>query len=181
MDNLFAKLSALAPSGVGAAAPAESTPQDIPKEELMTLCMKMNKRMQAMEAKGKEIMKKKTTLTAERQKMLDLFRMVISVPTITKEDADLDLNALEQSWADFELRRRDQLTDLQARLVAKDQLMQQSLKAMEDHYKTTIADMRAGGGNNDPQTAEGEGADNSNKGTSIDAIIEAEKEKMVCI
>jgi hypothetical protein len=46
--------------------------EDIPKEELMHLCMKMNKRMQAMESKGKELVRRKATLLTERNKLLEL-------------------------------------------------------------------------------------------------------------
>jgi hypothetical protein len=46
--------------------------EDIPKEELMHLCMKMNKRMQAMESKGKDLVRKKATLLTERSKLLEL-------------------------------------------------------------------------------------------------------------
>jgi hypothetical protein len=189
MNNLLAGLNSLAAGAAGAASAAtagEASPQDIPKEELMTLCMKMNKRMQAMESKGKELVKKKATLTAERQKMLDLFRMVMPVPSIIKEDADLDLTALEQSWAEFESRRRDQLADLEARVTGKDQLMQQSLKSMEEHYKKVIADLHATGTNgSSAQEGDATGApDPSNNAASIESIIEAERDKMasrVCI
>lgn len=37
----------------------ENSPYDIPKEDLMHLCMKMNNRMQSMEAKQKELLKAK--------------------------------------------------------------------------------------------------------------------------
>jgi hypothetical protein len=189
MNNLLAGLNSLAAGAAGAASAVtagEASPQDIPKEELMTLCMKMNKRMQAMESKGKELVKKKATLTAERQKMLDLFRMVMPVPSIIKEDADLDLTALEQSWAEFESRRRDQLADLEARVTGKDQLMQQSLKSMEEHYKKVIADLHATGTNgSSAQEGDATGApDPSNNAASIESIIEAERDKMasrVCI
>ena len=39
--------------------PVETSPYDIPKEDLMHLCMKMNKRMQFMEEKQKELLKAK--------------------------------------------------------------------------------------------------------------------------
>ena len=38
----------------------------------MHLCMKMNKRMQAMESKGKELVRRKATLLTERNKLLEL-------------------------------------------------------------------------------------------------------------
>jgi hypothetical protein len=44
----------------------EKSPSDIPKEDLMQLCMKMNKRMQAMEVKGADLVKRKTQLLTER-------------------------------------------------------------------------------------------------------------------
>ena len=38
----------------------------------MHLCMKMNKRMQAMESKGKDLVRRKATLLTERNKLLEL-------------------------------------------------------------------------------------------------------------
>jgi hypothetical protein len=45
--------------GGGAAGSGSGDVEDIPREELLALCMKMNKRMQAMESKGKELVRKK--------------------------------------------------------------------------------------------------------------------------
>jgi hypothetical protein len=178
MNNLFAGLSALAPGA--SAQSSEATPQDIPKEELMSLCMKMNKRMQGMEARGKELVKKKTVLAAERQKLLDLFRTVMPVPILANQDADLDLAAIEQSWQECEAKRRDQLSDLEAKVIAKEQLMQQSLQSVEEHYKKIIAELKANGGANGSGSAEaGEGSEADAAAASIATIVEAEKEKMV--
>jgi len=56
--------------------------EDIPKEELMHLCMKMNKRMQAMESKGKELVRRKATLLTERHKLLELMASSSSLPIL---------------------------------------------------------------------------------------------------
>jgi cytochrome c556 len=180
MNNIFSQIAAMTPGAAAAATPAEPNPQDISREELMKLCIKMQARMQQYEAKGKALFKKKTTIAAERQKLLDLLRMVMPVPTLTSDDDELNLDTIEQSWADFEVRRRDQLATLEAKVVEKEQLMQQSLKSMEEHYKRIIADLKV----NSPIPKEGsaEGANEApqeDKNASIAAIIEAEQEKLV--
>ena len=181
MNNLFAGLSSLAPGS--SASSAEAAPGDIPKEELMSLCMKMNKRMQGMETKGKELVKKKGTLLAERQKLLELFRTVMPIPVLGKEDADLDLPAIERSWAEFETKRREQMADLEAKVVAKEQLMQQSLKSVEDRYKKMLSELKSS--HPTTTTENGEPTDNpaasseSTDEASIQAIVDAERDKMV--
>ena len=145
--------------------------------------MKMNKRMQGMETKGKELVKKKGTLLAERQKLLELFRTVMPIPVLGKEDADLDLPAIERSWAEFETKRREQMADLEAKVVAKEQLMQQSLKSVEDRYKKMLSELKSS--HPTTTTENGEPTDNpaasseSTDEASIQAIVDAERDKMV--
>ena len=160
------------------------------------MCMKMNKRMQAMEAKGKDLVKKRGTLLMERQKLLDLFRTVIPVPVLSKEDNDLELDVIEKSWAEFDTKRRDQVTDLEQKLIEKEQLMQKSLHAMEEQYKQIIADLRTTQPTltsesstpgdaatseeaSELERSEQQAATEATQKRSIEAIIEAEKEKMV--
>lgn len=50
---------ASAPSTCGPIYAMEKSPQDIPKEELMILCMKLNKRMQSLRAKCKTWQRKR--------------------------------------------------------------------------------------------------------------------------
>lgn len=195
MNNLFAGLSALAPGASNASA--ENAPQDIPKEELMNLCMKMNKRMQAMEAKGKELVKKKTTVLMERQKLLDLLKTVMPIPILTKDDNDLDLVAIEAAWAQFDVQRRAQVSDLEEKVAEREKLMQKSLHAMEEQYKQIIADLRMTQAKLSSSEASTPGDVSTSDGASdiqrvaqlaeleaaqkrsIDAAVEAEKEKMV--
>lgn len=92
----------------------EQNPEDIPKEELLQLCMKLNKRMQAMETKGKEIFKKKNTLQLERQKLLGLLEAVILQPLQpTPNDADLDFPVVEAAWNAWDQKRREHLAQLE--------------------------------------------------------------------
>lgn len=87
----------------------EQNPEDIPKEELLQLCMKLNKRMQAMETKGKEIFKKKNTLQLERQKLLNLLESVVLQPLQPNpSDADLDFNLIESVWNNWNTSRQGQ-------------------------------------------------------------------------
>lgn len=167
----------------------------------MNLCMKMNKRMQAMETKGKELVKKKSVLLSERQKLLDLLRSVIPVPILSKEDSDLDLVVIEQSWQQFESQRREHNSELEDRVTAREQLMQQSLRAMEEQYKKIIHDLKVhqSAELNSVQTkvvvegrdplseptavvdsaANAAAAAQQEQDSSIAAIVEAEREKMV--
>jgi chromosome segregation ATPase len=71
---------------------------DIPKEELLQLCMKLNKRMQTMESKGKELLKKKNTLQTDREKLIKMMEFVMGISLLPSPDADLDLIMVEERW-----------------------------------------------------------------------------------
>eukprot|EP00598_Pedospumella_elongata_P001101 CAMPEP_0184981342 /NCGR_PEP_ID=MMETSP1098-20130426/11106_1 /TAXON_ID=89044 /ORGANISM="Spumella elongata, Strain CCAP 955/1" /LENGTH=958 /DNA_ID=CAMNT_0027504899 /DNA_START=60 /DNA_END=2939 /DNA_ORIENTATION=- len=194
MNNLFAGLSALAPGALNASS---ETPQDIPPAELMNLCMKMNKRMQAMEAKGRDLVKKRTMVLMERQKLLDMMKTVMPIPILPKDDSDLDFVAIEAAWAQFDVQRRTQVSDLEEKVAEKEQLMQKSLHAMEEQYKQIIADLRisqaklsssetsspgdvsTGDEASELQRSEQLAELEAAQKRSIDAVIEAEKEKML--
>lgn len=95
----------------------EQKPEDIPKEELLQLCMKLNKRMQAMETKGKEILKKKNSLQIERQKLLGLIEAVVHVPLQpSPAENDLDFTVVETAWNDWDRTRREHLVGLEQKV-----------------------------------------------------------------
>eukprot|EP01035_Chromulina_nebulosa_P035198 gene35198-47301_t len=127
--------------------------EDIPKEELMHLCMKMNKRMQAMESKGKELVRRKATLLTERNKLLELMGTSSSLSILTDPtastnssfsggDQDLDLSAIESSWLQWEADRREAALALQTKLQAKDQAMQTALSQAESRFKREMAELQ---------------------------------------
>lgn len=77
----------------------EHSMADIPKEELLHLCMKLNKRMQTMETKGKELLKKKNTLQSERDRLLKMVEGTIgSTVSVLGADGDLDLDRIESLY-----------------------------------------------------------------------------------
>ena len=61
-------------------------PDDIPKEDLVQLCMKLNKRMQSMESKGTELSKKIKSLKSEKKDLLDILKECLSIPLILQND-----------------------------------------------------------------------------------------------
>lgn len=133
MNNLFQNLSAGIPSiqSLQPAAPTtqtgktENSPEDIPHEELMQLCMKMNKRMQAMDIKGKELLKKKSALMSERRKLLGMIRLSSNIPINDLEDQDLDMTMIESKWKEWDDMRREHLM-----------VMEQKIAAFEENRKT---------------------------------------------
>ena len=96
--------------------------ENIPKEELMHLCMKLNKRMQSMEVKGKDLVKKKNSLLSERHKLIELMCQTSSDLMSTsllniKDDSDLDLPMIEDTWIKWENTRKEHLFDLEHRVA----------------------------------------------------------------
>ena len=99
--------------GGGAPGSGSGDVEDIPREELLALCMKMNKRMQAMEIKGKELVRKKGTLLEERHLLLDwivsdinstnnsslaVLSNAVSVMNGKDNEGDLDISVITASF-----------------------------------------------------------------------------------
>jgi hypothetical protein len=114
---------------------AEKNPEDIPKEELMHLCMKMNKRMQAMELKGKELVKKKSTLLSERQKLLELMKSEISFPFNAKDDQEIDLFTLENCWVEWKRNTNNKFLELEQKLINNELSYKQKISALESKHR----------------------------------------------
>ncbi len=74
----------------------EKTADDIPKEELMNLCMKMNKRMQLMENKITELSEARKTAINDRKQLLDLIKTAVTLPDDI--DAKFDVKLISSLW-----------------------------------------------------------------------------------
>lgn len=124
---------------------------NIPKEELVALCMKMNKRMQMMETKGKELVKRKGTLLYERRKLLELVNTVLpqdlgQEPKLNPaDDADLDLELVGTRWTAAEQQRAGVLIDAQQRLEDAEQRLHHSSSGSEKLGKQAVSAELPGG------------------------------------
>jgi len=147
MNNLFNNLTTTLTSSINNNAGVSTTGSnnkinnsnislnDIPKEELINLLMKMQKRMQLLESKGKELVRKKSMLLLERSKLVELMKSNIQIPFILKDENDIDLILIENLWneylsniflkdqmvqkkyEDLQLKHRQDITDLQSNLI----------------------------------------------------------------
>jgi len=116
----------------------------------MHLCMKMNKRMQAMESKGKELVRRKATLLTERHKLLELMASSSSLPVLKQSilptasstvDADLDLASIDSAWQQWETQRRENTVELQQRIDRLESEMQRALSNAESRHKKELAEI----------------------------------------
>lgn len=81
----------------------ETIIEDISKEDLVHLCMKLNKRMQNLEVKGQDLTRKKNKLIKERKELMEF---LLSLPFIDPncfQDEDIDIIHLYQNWRQYEL------------------------------------------------------------------------------
>jgi hypothetical protein len=138
MFGLTSTTTPIAVPGVG----VEKNPEDIPKEELMQLCMKMNKRMQAMETKGKELVKKKTSLLNDRHKLLELINNVMNLPLSSPEDQDLDFNIIESSWFKWDSARKELMNEYEQKLLLSEQTMASKLSSQEIRHRKEISEVQ---------------------------------------
>jgi hypothetical protein len=161
--QLFANVSVPTPTGVstpvkpGTKPPVDTSigvsaspmlhdgvnPDEIPREELLSLCMKINKRMQLMEAKGQELVKKKGTLLSERRHLLDALKLFgVITPLLNSnsaDDVDLDTEAIVDEVKRAEEERRADISTLlqkiakleEVKISLSSQLQLQSISSQE--------------------------------------------------
>lgn len=120
----------------------ENNPADIPKEDLLHLCMKMNKRMQAMETKGQELVKKKVSLLNERKQLLDAIKERVAVPLNLEDDQDLDMRVVTESINKSEEQRRTLITSIEHKFEVLEQSKEVELIASESKYRKEIMDLQ---------------------------------------
>ena len=113
----------------------EQSPEDIPKEELVQLCMKMNKRMQAMETKGKELVARKKSLLAERHKLVEIIKHVCAAPISVVDDQDLDIQAIETQWQSWDASNQSKINQLEQKIRASED----ALVELESKYRRDVA------------------------------------------
>ena len=108
---------------------------EIPKEDLMQLCMKLNKRMQMMEKAGKELSNKNKMLRVERSKMIMFLSEILSTPLKFADDEVVDVSSLRESWKRKDDEKLHKMQSLQHQL----QLLQHNLKlgSEQDHIITS--------------------------------------------
>lgn len=111
---------------------SEKSPEDIPREELVHLCMKMNKRMQAMEAKGQELIKKKNSLANDRKIMLS-FLTSIPLPLSIRDDDDISEEELYHMWQNFKSKQDEYISTLEAKVSTLQQGLSNNEQSSSDH------------------------------------------------
>lgn len=111
----------------GAAKALESNPNDIPKEELLQLCMKLNKRMQALESKHSDLIAKYKSLSQERTILLDVIRNSLTVPVAENDD----ISTVIEIWRHQCEEERSYLRKLEEEVRLSKSLQSEPLMATE--------------------------------------------------
>jgi hypothetical protein len=70
---------------------------DIPKEELMVLCMKLNKKMQSLESKNHDLQRIKAQLLEDRHFLIDTLSNLININIVNQPDHPLEKVLIEES------------------------------------------------------------------------------------
>lgn len=94
LDHYHQPAAATTSSSVGAKPKNEMNPNDIPPDELLQLCMKLNKRMQTLETKHNELVQKYKVVNQEKISLFDLLKSSIDNPPDSLED----ISALQEVW-----------------------------------------------------------------------------------
>ena len=110
--------------------PVENSPFDIPKDELVQLCMKTNKRLQLVESKLNEVNKKKKTILNDRNALLEIFNNSILANSPINEN-EIDIEFLKESWSNYENSKTKIITMLEAKVASLEQAHQLELISLE--------------------------------------------------
>ena len=143
--------------GTGTAATSKITstnPDDIPKEELLHLCMKMNKRMQGMEYKGQELIRKQKSLLAERKELIQIIKGSLklngtadnSIHTSTNEDDEIDVVMLKGLFESAEMRKEEKYKQIEETLFISQTSHKAELFVLETKYKKLISELQLSSG-----------------------------------
>jgi len=122
---------------------SEVNPEDIPKEDLLQLCMKLNNRMQMLESAGQELSKKNKSLKSERRQLLKILMGVFTVPIGIIDEDNIDFNNLNSLYDKY-------LNDKQTELRYVDSKIKQSTNQDSECLDVNIYnDKRSFSDNND--------------------------------
>ena len=116
----------------GGSKAVNTNPEDIPKDDLLHLCMKMNKRMQGLEARGAEISKKYKEVSEEKKQLLDIIKTYASASLpLTIADETLDISVLRERVMSHSAQSKDIIKSLEDRVASMEREHTKELSALE--------------------------------------------------
>ena len=125
-----------------------TNPDDIPKEELLHLCMKMNKRMQGMEHKGQELLRKQKSLLLERRELIQIIRSSLKLhgansdtTSNNNEDDEIDVVMLKGLFESSEMRKQEKYKQMEDTLFISQTTHKAELFVLETKYKKLINEL----------------------------------------
>lgn len=92
-------------------------PFDIPKEELMALCMKLNKKMQSLESKCHDLTRQKTKLLEERQFLADAISQISHVKVLVNHDDASEPVLHRETLSKWKVAQIQQIESLEIKLA----------------------------------------------------------------
>ena len=155
----------------------ESNPEDIPKEDLLHLCMKLNKRMQSMETKGQELVKIKAVLLNERKQLIDAIKQKVVIPVNSLDNDEFDVASIVQLIKKSDDNQRDLIEALNQKISDLEQSKLLELLECENKYKKDISNLQRTVNSSSstvveraPNTESGSSPDEPTAGAAEDAV-----------
>jgi hypothetical protein len=119
----------------------ESNPEDIPKEDLLHLCMKLNKRMQSLETKNQELIKSKTISLLERKQLIDAFKQRAQLST-SLDDDNFDVEAAITSMKKFEDAQKELIASLEQKICDSEQSKVLEMNEAENRFRMELSSLQ---------------------------------------
>ena len=105
---------------------------------MLHLCMKMNKRMQALEAKGADTTKKLKESVDEKKQLLDIIKTYISIPITFQDQDTLDLTMIRERVMLQGVQTKDTIKALEDRIAAADREHAREIAMVESKIRKEI-------------------------------------------
>jgi hypothetical protein len=148
--------------GAGAVKGSDaSRPEDIPKEELLHLCMKMNKRMHALETKHTELTKKYKDTVEEKRQLLDIIKTYISASVTITDEETLDVANIREKVMLNNVSHKENIKQLEDRIMQSEREHAKELVNLENKIRReSVAQVnRAALASTSDSSVPGEGVD----------------------
>lgn len=129
--------------GVNRSDNMESNPEDIPKEDLLHLCMKLNKRMQSLETKNQELIKSKSLSLLERKQLIDAVKQKgqLSVNS-SGDDGDFDVESAIISMKKFEDVQKELIASLEQKICDLEQSKILEMNEAENRFRKELSSLQ---------------------------------------
>lgn len=121
----------------------ENNPEDIPKEDLLHLCMKLNKRMQSLETRNQELIKSKSVVVTERKQLIDAIKQRALMPVnFSSDEIGFDVEMAVNLMKKFDDVQKELTASLEQKVCDLEQSKIQEIYEVENKFRKELSNLQ---------------------------------------